>query len=293
MSKQPVYRFAPSPNGRLHLGHALSALLNQKAAIETHGRMLLRIEDIDTARCTEENVAAIFEDLAWLGLKWEEPVRRQSKHFDFYAQALDQLNRMGLIYRSYLTRKEIAAEVAAAEAAGRSWPHDPDNAPHAPRDADVLTVEELNQRKKNGEPFCLRLDMTRALTLISSSLTWREIELGVDGSERLIPAAPERWGDVILSRKDTPASYHLAVTVDDALQGVTHVIRGQDLYHATSVHRLLQELLKLPAPRYHHHRLLTDAGGEKLSKSRNDTALHAMRSQGITRTDVQKLINYN
>ncbi|MCW5690066.1 MAG: tRNA glutamyl-Q(34) synthetase GluQRS [Pseudolabrys sp.] len=278
----PVFRFAPSPNGYLHLGHALSALLNAEAARAAGGRLLLRIEDIDVTRCRPEFESAIYEDLAWLGIDWEQPVRRQSEHFGDYRAALERLEALGLIYPSFQSRAEIAALVAERERDG-PWPRDPDGAPLYPGTARELPPEERARRMAAGEPYALRLDMAKALSRIGA-LTWDEAERGA------IAANPAAWGDVVLARKDTPASYHLAVTVDDALQGVTDVVRGQDLFHSTSVHRLLQSLLGLPAPRYRHHRLIVDADGRKLSKSTAATALRQLRAEGLTPADIRRRI---
>ena len=278
----PVFRFAPSPNGYLHLGHALSALLNAEAARAAGGRLLLRIEDIDVTRCRPEFESAIYEDLAWLGIDWEQPVRRQSEHFGDYRAALERLEALGLIYPSFESRAEIAALVAERERDG-PWPRDPDGAPLYPGTARELPPEERARRMAAGEPYALRLDMAKALARIGA-LTWDEAERGA------IAANPAAWGDVVLARKDTPASYHLAVTVDDSWQGVTDVVRGQDLFHSTSVHRLLQSLLGLPAPRYRHHRLIVDADGRKLSKSTAATALRQLRAEGLTPADIRRRI---
>ena len=278
----PVFRFAPSPNGFLHLGHALSALLNADMATAAGGRLLLRIEDIDRARCRPEYEAAIYEDLAWLGLAWEQPVWRQSEHFDDYRAALGRLETMGLIYPSFESRAEIAAMVAEREKK-RPWPRDPDGAPLYPGDAKSLSSSKRARRISAGEPYALRLDMAAALAR-TGALSWEEAGSGV------VEADPAQWGDVILARKDTPASYHLAVTVDDAAQGITDVARGQDLFHATSVHRLLQSLLGLPAPRYRHHRLLLGEDGRKLSKSTQATGLRELRSQGAAPADSRKAV---
>src|SRR3569623_1787277 len=267
----PVFRFAPSPNGYLHLGHALSALLNADMARAAGGRRLLRIEDIDATRCRPEYEAAIDEDLHWLGLAWEEPVRRQSEHFADYRAALERLGAMGLVYPSFESRAEIAAL-----AAGR----DPDGAPLYPGTAKTMRATARAERIASGAPYALRLDMAGALAHVSA-LTWDE--------SGTVAADSAAWGDVILARKDTPTSYHLAVGADDAAQGVTDVVRGRDLFHATSVHRLLQALLGLPAPRYHHHRLLLDAEGRKLSKSTQATGLRELRAQGLTPRDIRRL----
>lgn len=279
-----VFRFAPSPNGHLHLGHALSALLNHEMARASGGRLILRIEDIDATRCRPEYEAAILEDLAWLGLAWEEPVRRQSEHLDDYRAALARLERQGLVYPGFESRAEIARLVAAREAAG-PWPRDPDGAPLYPGAARELAPEVRARRLAAGEPYALRLDMAAALAQVGP-LAWEET--GLQASR--VAAAPEAWGDVVLARKETPTSYHLAVVVDDALQGVSHVVRGEDLFWSTSVHRLLQALLGLPAPVYHHHRLIRDADGRKLAKSTHATALRELRAQGLTPADVRRMV---
>ena len=282
----PVFRFAPSPNGYLHLGHALSALLNADMAKAAGGRMLLRIEDIDPSRCRPEYEAGIYEDLAWLGLTWERPVRRQSEQFDVYRDALTRLDAMGLIYPSFESRAEIVALVAAREAQSPS-PRDPDGAPLYPGNAKALAPAERARLIASGAPYAMRLDMAAAMTR-AGALTWLENGAGPRGEAGTVIADPAAWGDVILARKDAPGSYHLAVTLDDAAQGVTDVVRGNDLFDATSVHRLLQSLLGLPAPRYHHHRLIVDADGRKLSKSTQATALRERRASGATPSDIRK-----
>jgi glutamyl-Q tRNA(Asp) synthetase len=281
-----VFRFAPSPNGYLHLGHALSALLNFEMARAAGGRLLLRIEDIDAARCRPQYEHAIYEDLAWLGMSWEEPVRRQSAHFDDYRAALAELDRLGLIYPSFESRGEIAALVAARETHA-PWPRDPDGAPLYPGNARTLSPAERGRRMASGKPYALRLDMSAAIAR-TGPLTWSET--GDSDLHGAVAIAPQMWGDVVLARKDTPTSYHLSVVVDDARQGVTHVVRGQDLFWSTSVHRLLQVLLGLPAPSYHHHRLVLDADGQKLSKSTRATALRALREGGASPTDIRRMI---
>jgi glutamyl-Q tRNA(Asp) synthetase len=269
----PVFRFAPSPTGHLHLGHALSALTNFAAAKAADGRFLLRIEDIDPTRCKPEFEQSIYEDLAWLGLEWETPVRRQSQHYEDYAAALGKLESEGLLYASYETRADLARLIT-----GR----DPDGGPRYSRD-EGLAPAEARSREARGEPYALRLDMQEALSRISVPLFWNE-------SGAKIAAEPARWGDVVLGRKEMPASYHLAVVLDDALQGVTHIVRGKDLYEATAVHRLLQELLGLPAPTYRHHRLLLDEHGKKLSKRDKSTTLRALRADGWSVSDVKRAI---
>ncbi|SDU41442.1 tRNA glutamyl-Q(34) synthetase GluQRS [Stappia sp. ES.058] len=289
---RPVYRFAPSPNGHLHLGHALSALMNFDAARASGGRFLLRIEDIDTTRCTPELEEAIHEDLAWLGLSWETPVRRQSAHFADYRAALETLEKQGLVYPGYLTRREIRDAVVVAEARdGRPWPRDPDGGPLYPGDAAVLSAGEISARKAVAAPHALRLDMKTAIARLAAPLTWQELDHPEASSKAgTIRADPAHWGDVVLARKDTPTSYHLSVVVDDAVQGVSHVVRGRDLYQATAVHRLLQMLLGLPEPRYHHHRLIEDGEGRKLSKSQDDTALSALREEGASPRDIRRRV---
>jgi glutamyl-Q tRNA(Asp) synthetase len=284
----PVFRFAPSPNGYLHLGHALSALLNADMARASGGRLLLRIEDIDETRCRPEYERAILDDLAWLGVAWEQPVRRQCDHLDDYRAALARLEAQGLIYPSFESRAEIAALVAERERQG-PWPRDPDGAPLYPGNARWMPDTERQHRLAAGEPYALRLDMAEALARVGAP-SWTETGQGPDGETGTVPAAPAAWGDVVLARKDTPTSYHLSVVVDDALQGVTDVVRGQDLFFATGVHRLLQMLLGLPAPTYHHHRLLLDADGRKLSKSTRSTGLRELRAAGATPADIRRMV---
>jgi glutamyl-Q tRNA(Asp) synthetase len=284
----PVFRFAPSPNGYLHLGHALSALVNADMARASGGRLLLRIEDIDEARCRPDYEAAIYEDLAWLGLQWEEPVRRQSEHHDDYRAALARLESGEFIYPSFESRAEIAALVVERERDG-PWPRDPDGVPLYPGSAKSMSEAERRRRIGAGEPHALRLDMAAALRH-AGPLTWREGGRGPRGETGSVAADPAVWGDIIVARKETPASYHLAVVVDDAAQGVTAVVRGQDLFHATAVHRLLQALLGAPAPHYHHHRLILDAAGRKLSKSTSATGLRALRAAGANPADIRKLV---
>jgi len=282
----PVFRFAPSPNGYLHLGHALSALRNFDLARAAGGRFLLRIEDIDAARCRPDYEQAIYDDLAWLGITWEQPVRRQSAHFDEYGAALARLYAMGLVYPSFESRGEIARLVAARETRA-PWPRDPDGAPLYPGDARALPPSERRRRMEAGDPYALRLDMAAAIAR-TGALSWGET--GAESEAGSVAAAPQMWGDVVLARKETPTSYHFAVVVDDARQGVTHVVRGQDLFCSTSVHRVLQALLDLPAPSYHHHRLILDAEGKKLSKSTRATALRALREGGATAADIRRMV---
>ena len=284
----PVLRCAPSPNGYLHLGHALSALINADMARASGGRLLLRIEDIDQSRCRPEYEEAIYEDLAWLGIVWEQPVRRQSEHFADYRAALDKLATIGLVYPSFESRGEIARLVAEREQSGR-WLRDPDGAPLYPGTAKLLAPEEREARIAAGEPYALRLDMAAALAR-TGPLAWMETGSGPNGDTGSVPAAAAQWGDVVLGRKDVPTSYHLAVAIDDALQGITQVVRGQDLFWSTGVHRLLQALLGLPPPTYHHHRLVLEADGRKLAKSTRATGLRELRAQGLAAADIRRLV---
>ncbi|MGO3932286.1 tRNA glutamyl-Q(34) synthetase GluQRS [Rhodopseudomonas pseudopalustris] len=284
----PVFRFAPSPNGYLHLGHAYSALLNFDLARASDGRLLLRIEDIDRARCRPDYEQAIYQDLAWLGIRWEPEVRRQSDHFALYRAAVEQLAAQGLIYPAFESRAEIARQVAARQVAG-PWPHDPDGAPLYPGAGKQLDPDERDRLIGSGAPYALRLDMTAARAL-AGDLFWDERGHGPDSETGMVSARPEAWGDVVIARKETPTSYHLSVVIDDALQGVTEVVRGADLFWSTSVHRLLQTLLGLPAPVYRHHPLLRDGEGRKLSKSSGATGLRALRAAGVGSEDVRKMI---
>ncbi|MBR1209360.1 tRNA glutamyl-Q(34) synthetase GluQRS [Bradyrhizobium sp. JYMT SZCCT0180] len=288
----PVFRFAPSPNGYLHLGHAFSALLNFELARESGGRFLLRIEDIDATRCRPEFEAAIYDDLEWLGIGWETPVRRQSEHLSDFRAAVEKLSGRGLIYPAFESRAEIARLVADREAAaktGASWPRDPDGAPLYPGAAKSLPAPARRRLIDQGLPYALRLDMAAAMAQ-APDLTWIEHGEGAGGETGLVAARPEAWGDVVLARKETPTSYHLSVVIDDALQGVTDVVRGQDLFWSTSVHRLLQSLLGIPQPAYRHHRLVLDDAGQKLSKSTEATALRELRGQGATPADIRRLV---
>jgi glutamyl-Q tRNA(Asp) synthetase len=290
-SGKPVFRFAPSPNGRLHLGHALSALANEALAQKMGGRLLLRIEDIDLTRSRTEFVAGIVEDLDWLGIAFEPDVRRQSQHFDDYAAALSALQERGLVYPCFCSRQEIRAEVAAYEVeTGRPWPLDPDGAPLYPGRCRGLEPREAIRRSTAGEPHVLRLDMAKALIASGKALSYAVFD--ADGAIRTVEARPERWGDVVLARKDVPTSYHLAVVVDDALQGVTHVVRGRDLEAATDIHVVLQHLLGLPTPLYHFHRLLLDEDGRKLAKSRQSESLAELRDSGVRPVDIRRQLAF-
>jgi glutamyl-Q tRNA(Asp) synthetase len=284
----PVFRFAPSSNGYLHLGHALSAMLNFGMARAAGGRFLLRMEDIDKARCRPQYEEAICEDLAWLAVRWEEPVRRQSAHFADYRAALARLDRLGLVYPSFESRAEIARLVARRDMQA-SWPRDPDGAPLYPGNARLLAPEQRKARMQSGMPYALRLDLAAAMAR-AGPLTFTETGVGPQAQSGTVCASPQSWGDVVLARKEMPTSYHLSVVIDDAHQGVTHIVRGRDLFWATSVHRLLQALLGLPAPVYHHHRLVLDDTGEKLSKSTRSTSLRALRAAGATAADIRAMV---
>jgi glutamyl-Q tRNA(Asp) synthetase len=284
----PTFRFAPSPNGYLHLGHAYSALLNFDLARAAGGRFLLRIEDIDATRCRPEYEAAIYEDLAWLGIEWETPVWRQSEHMKDYRYAVMLLDARRLAYPSFERRAEIAHMVADRESFAR-WPRDPDGAPLYPGLAKMMPEAERQSRIAAGEPYAMRLDTAKALDW-TGALTWTELGAGPSGETGTVAAAPEAWGDFIIGRKETPTSYHLSVVLDDAAQGVTDVVRGQDLFWSTSVHRMLQELLDKPAPRYRHHRLILDDEGRKLSKSSQATGLRELRKAGVSPAEIRRMV---
>jgi glutamyl-Q tRNA(Asp) synthetase len=276
-SATTVTRFAPSPTGYLHLGHVRSALEGWRAARRRGGRFLLRLEDIDTGRCRVEYADAILEDLAWLGLDWDGPVRKQSEHFDDYRRALDRLAKMGVLYPCFCTRRDIQAEIARAGEA----PHGPAGAVY-PGTCRCLDADALAARRHTGLDYALRLDVGRALAL-TGPLEWTEEAGGPPVTQR---AEPTLLGDVVLARKDVPTSYHLAVVVDDAIQGITLVTRGDDLAIATHIHRVLQALLELPVPRYRHHPLLTDETGRRLAKRDGALTIRAMRQQGLTPSNV-------
>lgn len=263
-----VTRFAPSPTGLLHLGHAYAALFARDAAGQG-GRFLLRLEDIDASRARPDYEAALFNDLSWLGLEWELPVRRQSEHFDDYRDALKQLDAQGLLYPCFCTRREIQDEIVRAGHA----PQGPDG-PLYPGTCHSLDPNQRQERIASGAPYALRLDVQRALQRVNTPLSFTELAHGE------ITAEPAIFGDVVLARKDTPASYHLSVVVDDALQGITLVTRGEDLLPATHLHRLLQHLLGLPVPRWHHHRLITDETGKRLAKRDDARSLKSLRESG-------------
>ena len=287
---RPTFRFAPSPNGELHLGHAYSALLNRQLAQASAGRLLLRIEDIDTTRCTPEFEAGIFRDLEWLGFSWAEPVRRQSEYFAEYQAALQRLVREELVYPAFMSRGDIRAFIAEREQRGEDWPRDPDGAPLYPGIDKMLSPRERNRRIDAGLPFAWRLDVEAAMARIGTPLSWTEFTDETLGATTEPEARPRDWGDVVVARREVPTSYHLSVVVDDALQGVSHVVRGRDLFFATSVQRLLQQLLGLPQPAYFHHRLVLGPDGRKLSKSQAAAGLSALRENGATPETIRRLI---
>jgi glutamyl-Q tRNA(Asp) synthetase len=278
-SKPFITRFAPSPSGYLHLGHAFSAWAAWSAAREAGGTMLLRIEDIDTTRCKPEFEDAICEDLAWLGMEWPTPVRRQSEHFGDYADMIEKLRGLGVIYRCFKTRREVLEEISRA-------PHQPGEGPdHAVYrgPAKPLLASEENDRLADGESFAWRLSLDRCREHLGA----RYDGLGfVDLERGDIEADPDQHGDVILARKDVGTSYHIAVVHDDALQDVTHVVRGEDLLKQTSIHILLQTLLDLPQPNYLHHRLLLDEAGKRFAKRNKAATLREMRAKGLSANDV-------
>jgi glutamyl-Q tRNA(Asp) synthetase len=288
-----VFRFAPSPNGRLHLGHAYSALLNQRLAREAGGRLLLRIEDIDLTRSTPQFEACILDDLEWLGIEWERPARRQSEHFADYEKTLRRLVSERLVYPAFMSRGEIRAHIAEAEKSGRRWPRDPDGTPLYPGLERDIADRKRKRLMESGAPFAWRLDMKAALSRVPDRLQWQEGGKGPDAQTGIVGADPGKWGDVVVARREVPTSYHLSVTVDDALQGVTDIVRGCDLFHATSVHRLLQEILGLPEPRYLHHDLVLGPDGRKLSKSKGDAALGELRRAGRTPGDIREMLGFD
>ncbi|MEE2950597.1 MAG: tRNA glutamyl-Q(34) synthetase GluQRS [Pseudomonadota bacterium] len=287
---RPVFRFAPSPNGELHLGHAYSALINHAMARANNGRFLLRLEDIDRERCTKAFERQVLDDLVFLGIEWDEEPRRQSDHFADYAAALESLAAEELVYPAFMTRGEIRSFAERyREENGHDWPRDPDGAPIYPGFDRKVSTAARERKMAAGERFAWRLDMEKAIEFVPA-LHWQESGEGPSGETGDIRANPMQWGDVVLGRMDIPTSYHLSVVVDDALQGVSDVVRGRDLFFSTSVHRLLQSLLGLPSPRYHHHDLILGSDGRKLSKSAQDTSLRALREAGMKREDIVRMV---
>ncbi len=270
-----VTRFAPSPTGLLHKGHAFSALKAYRAAQQAGGRFILRIEDIDTTRCLPEYTDTIMEDLAWLGITWEEPVRIQSAHFNDYAASLERLKALDVVYPCFCTRKEIQTEIAKSPTA----PHGPDG-PLYPGTCRGRSDDERQARLAAGEPHAWRLDLDAALKQTGPLPKWRDTLRGDIASQ------PEQLGDVVLARKDTPTSYHLSVVHDDALQGITHVVRGEDLFHATHIHIVLQKLLDLPTPLYQHHGLLRDENGKRFAKRDKSLTLRSIRQSSVSTAEL-------
>lgn len=282
MARDPLTtRFAPSPTGQLHKGHAFSALTAFDLARRSGGRFLLRIEDIDPTRCTRENAGQIFEDLAWLGIEWETPVRFQSEHRDDFTAAADRLAARGLLYPCFCTRTDIQREI---ERAGHA-PHGSEG-PLYPGTCRRLSVDERHARIAAGTPHALRLDLKKALSLAGPDLSWHDTFHGPQ------PARPELLGDAVLVRKDIGTSYHLAVVVDDGLQGVTDIVRGVDLFEATHLHRVLQALLDLPKPTYHHHALLTDPSGNRLAKRDRAATLKSLREGGMSARELRAELGF-
>jgi glutamyl-Q tRNA(Asp) synthetase len=285
-SDRPVFRFAPSPNGELHLGHALSALVGYEQAMAAGGRFLLRIEDIDVGRTRPGFVAGIFEDLRWLGVAWEEPAVLQSARMPAYRDAAKCLEALGVLYPCFATRSEIEAAATGGE-------RDPDGAPLYPGLWRGRPESDIADALAAGRSSALRIDIAKACRVAASLLGGRPlafVELGPGGERHSVEARPQRWGDAVVVRKDVATSYHLAVVVDDAWQGVTHVTRGRDLYAATDLHRLLQVLLGLPEPLYRHHRLIVDGSGRKLAKSARDTSLRSLRERGVSAEEIRRRI---
>ena len=285
-------RFAPSPNGRLHLGHAYSALVNHDAAARASGRFLLRIEDIDATRSRPDFVVGICADLDWLGILPPEPPRHQSAHLPAYSAALARLLSQGLLYPAFESRTEVAEEVRRRDLEA-PWPRDPDGAPLYPFPRTRLSDGAREKRLAEGAPHVLRLHMAAALAMTGERLSWQEAPGDPLAPPETRAADPAAWGDVILARRDVPGSYHLCVVIDDAEQEISHVIRGTDLKAATAVHRLLQHLLGLPAPIYHHHRLILDEDGRKLSKSAGARSLADLRQSGADARAVRAQLGFD
>lgn len=281
MSSRIVTRFAPSPTGLLHLGHAYSALFAFEAARTNGGRFVLRIEDIDFTRCRREFADATLEDLEWLGVEWETPVRRQSDHLSEYAAVAQQLYQRGLLYPCFCTRKDIQREIEAAGGA----PHGSDG-PIYPGICRNLSADESHSRMAAGESCAMRLDLNRAIDEVGGELKWNDLERGLQAAQ------PESQGDVVLVRKDIGCSYHLAVVIDDALQGITRITRGEDLFDATHLQRLLQALLGLTTPEYHHHALICNANGRRLAKRDEAETLQSLRQSGVTANEVCRQLGF-
>ena len=279
-----MFRFAPSPNGRLHLGHAYSALFTAQQARLHDGTFLVRIEDIDRARCKPEFAEQALDDLKWLGLEWSQPVRHQSRHMHEYTSIIDRLERLQLLYPCFCTRARLS---------GARGPEDPDGGTVYPGYCRLMTRMERNRRMTAGEPYALRLDMAKAIVAAGPGLSFHEGGRGPAAETGTVICTPQVWGDVILARKDIGTSYHVAVVHDDAVQGITHVTRGIDLFHATSIHRVLQSILEFPVPAYIHHKLISDDTGRKLSKSLGDLSLAALRDEGVTPEMIREQLGFH
>lgn len=283
-SDKVITRFAPSPSGLLHLGHAYSAKLNYDYAQQNGGEFLIRIEDIDHLRCKSEFEEALFEDLEWLGLSWTKPVRKQSEHFEDYADALSKLNEMGLLYPCFCTRRDIRNEIEESARAPHLGPKMGPEGIIYPGICKRMTNFEREQKLKENVPHAMRLDLEKALALVNDPLYWTDIKSGTQKAD------PALLGDVVLARKDFPTSYHLSVVVDDHIQGITHVIRGQDLYYASHFHRLLQFLLDLATPTYDHHPLLTTKDGNRLAKRDKSITIKSIRESGASPDQIEEMI---
>ena len=281
MSMEVVTRFAPSPTGNLHLGHAYSALIAEREARLSNGKFLLRIEDIDVERCNSAFEKSILQDLSWLKLKWPEPVRKQSNHMADYTKGLEKLHNLGLLYRCTLTRKELAEAMSA--------PHENDaakiNQSSPGNTLRYISTRENERRLEKGAPYAIRLRMEAAASL-AGKLKWFDTKHGEQSAE------PEIFGDIVLARKDIATSYHLSVTIDDAVQGVTRVTRGDDLFQVTHIHRLLQSLLELPTPDYHHHKIITDENGVRLAKRNKSASLKDLRESGQKPEDLIRRLGF-
>ena len=276
MRKQKIFRFAPSPNGFLHLGHAYSALLNYQYAKKTNGKFILRIEDIDIGRTKDIYIQAIYEDLHWLGIKWESPIMLQSERFDIYKKFSNKLHKMGLVYPCFCSRKEIINNAISK---------DPDGAPLYAKTCKKLNAKTIAQNIENKMPFALRLDMDKA-TQITGNIEINSAQINPLATPKFSAANPKNWGDVVIVRKNMPSSYHLSVVIDDEAQNITHVIRGKDLKKATDIHVILQKLLGLASPIYFHHKLITDKASVKLAKSNNSLSLRDLRKRGISAQEI-------
>lgn len=277
-----VTRFAPSPTGLLHPGHAYSALSAWKFVRENGGRFLLRIEDIDFTRCRPEYESTLFEDLAWLGIEWEEPVRKQSEHLRDFQQTEAKLDELGVLYPCFCTRKEILAEIEESGGA----PHGSEG-PLYPGTCRDLSADERSTRIARGDSFATRLNLDAALEITGTELRWKDLPTGEQN------ARPRLLGDAVLVRKDIHTSYHLAVTTDDALQGITHVVRGLDLYESTHLHRVLQELLHFPVPVYSHHDLIRDADGKRLAKRDESITIRSLRESGKSADEFKRDLGFH